>query len=69
MTDRFKGVVVTFEKEMRSDDAEELINAIRCLRNVADVAPSVDNIDDHMNRTRVRRELLGEVFELIQKKE
>ena len=57
MTDRLKGVVVTFETDLRTDDAEAIIEAIKMLRGVEAVAPSVADISDHMNRMRVRQEL------------
>lgn len=57
MTDRLKGLIVTFEKDFRDDDAEHLIDAIRMLRGVLSVKPLVSNIDDHIAQERVRREL------------
>jgi hypothetical protein len=57
VTDRLKGVVVTFETDLRTDDAEAIIEAIKMLRGVATVSPSVTDISDHMNRMRVRQEL------------
>ena len=57
MTDRLKGVVVTFDHDIRDDDAEGILQAIKCLRGVIDVTPSVRTTDDHMNRERIRREL------------
>ena len=57
MTDRFKGVWVAFEQDMRDDEAQPIIDAIRCLRGVADVQGNVANSDDWINRVRVRDEL------------
>ena len=56
MTDRLKGCVVTFERDIREDDAEKVLNAILMIRGVASVDVSVADADDHMNRERVRRE-------------
>jgi hypothetical protein len=63
MTDRFKGCVVTFETDIREDDAECLLTAIRCIRGVASVTPSVASGQDHMNRERIRREYVKELYE------
>lgn len=68
MTDRVNALVVILEKNVRSDDVEPLIVAIRQLRNVLDVkmniaSPSVDIIAE----TRVRNELYLQVWELFQK--
>ena len=58
MTDRIKGVWVAFEEEMRTDDAESLLSAIRQLRGVVGVQHSIMNADDYINGARIRRELL-----------
>lgn len=57
MTDRLKGFVVTLEQDTRVDDVDALLTAVRQLRGVAKVTPVVYNIDDEMNRQRVRFEL------------
>lgn len=66
MTDRLKGVAVTFEQDIRDDDAEKLIEAIRTVvgqfRGVASVTPLVADLDDHMARERVRFELQSEIY-------
>ena len=41
MTDRLKGVWVAFERDIRTDDVEPLIEAIKCLRGVLAVEPSI----------------------------
>jgi hypothetical protein len=54
MTDRIKGVVVTFDTSLRLDDAETVINAIKMLKHVIEVEPVQDGYGDRMNRTRVK---------------
>lgn len=39
MTARHAGYVIALEDDIREDDAEHLLNAIRCLRGVARVEP------------------------------
>jgi hypothetical protein len=39
MTTRFSGFQVTLADEVREDDAEHIINAIRMLKGVRDVRP------------------------------
>lgn len=65
MTDRLKGVVVTFDKDIREDDAEAIINAIYMIRNVASVNPLVTNYEDRMARERARQELANEIYEVL----
>lgn len=65
MTDRIKGLVVTFDKDYRDDDIEPLVSAIRMLRGVVDVSLSVADVDDHINRMRITTELRGKLFDAL----
>ncbi len=65
MTDRLKGVWVAFDTDIREDDAESLIEAIKHLRHVQAVTDSVANPDDWMARERVRRELGEKLWEVL----
>lgn len=53
MAESIKGFVVTLEASMHGDDADQLADAIRCLRGVVEVQPSVDTYEDVMNRSQV----------------
>jgi len=48
MTDRYKGFLVTLDKEIRSDDAEHIINALKMVRGVQSVKPYVSDMQDMM---------------------
>lgn len=52
MTDRYKGFLITLDKEIRSDDAKELINALKMIRGVYSVKPYVKGIEDYMSEQR-----------------
>lgn len=65
MTDRLKGVIVTFEADIREDDAQEIINAILMIKGVVDVTTSIRSHDDIMNRTRIASELKTKVWEVF----
>lgn len=67
MTDRLKGVIVTFDEDIREDDAEAIINAIRMIKCVASVTPSIRNSDDIMNRMKVKDEFTKDLYDLIKK--
>lgn len=56
VSDRLKGCVVVFEHDIREDDAEHIMNAIRCLRGVGGLAGNMVTPDDWMNRERIRLE-------------
>ena len=65
MTDRFHSLVVVLEKDMRSDDAEGLIQAIRHMRGVASVAGNISDFASHMAEERARRELGHKLWEIL----
>jgi hypothetical protein len=57
MTDRIHALTVVLEHDMRDDDVEGLIQAIRWLRGVLSVDLHVTDISDHTARERARTEL------------
>ena len=57
MTDRYCTLTVVLSKEIRDDDAENLINAILQLKGVADVKGDVADPQDYMAITRAKHEL------------
>jgi len=66
MTDRFNGLKVFLEKNMRDDDAESLIQAIRQMRGVLSVKGNVaDCFEDGLAEGRVRREIGKKIFEIL----
>lgn len=65
MTTRLKGVLVTFEEDIREDDAAARVAAIRQIRGVLSVDSVPADIDDHMARTRVRHEMGQKMLDVI----
>lgn len=65
MTDRVKGLLVTLDKDIREDDVEQIVNAVRQIRHVADVCHVPANIDDHIVGLRVRMDLEKKLFEVL----
>ena len=57
MTDRYHTLTVVLERDMRDDDAEPLIAAIRQMRGVLKVSGVVADPAAHMAEERARREL------------
>jgi hypothetical protein len=68
MTDRLKGVTVTFNADIRDDDAEYIINAIKMIKGVLDVTPSISTGDDYMNRIRIQSEMEKRIFDALRSK-
>ncbi len=65
MTGRYCGFVVTLENELRDDDAEATIAAIKQLRGVVSVAPVVANYEHHMAKAQARSELVGQLWDVL----
>ena len=65
MTDRLVGVVVTFHEDMRVDDAQPLIDAMRLIRGVVDVSPVVSDVVSRMAEQRAKRQLSEKLLEAL----
>jgi hypothetical protein len=65
MTDRIKGFTVTLDKDYREDDVEVILNAVKMIRGVAHVEPSLSTAGDHMNRERIRLELREKFYDFM----
>ena len=65
MTDRHAGYIVTLEKELRSDDAEAIINALRMVRGVLSVEPVVSDPIGHIAKQTSRHELVTQIWAVL----
>lgn len=65
MTDRIKGVYVALDQDYRTDDVEAILDAIKMIKGVSDVAVNIANFDDWTNRSRIRTELSGKLWEAL----
>lgn len=65
MTQLYKTLIVHLEQDIRSDDAEPLIDAISQMRGVALVTGDDVSGDDWLARIRVRHELQQKIWELL----
>ena len=65
MTDRYNTLTVVLEKDMRDDDAEVLIAAIRQLRGILSVRGNVADPSDYMAQERAKRELGDKLWQVL----
>lgn len=65
MTDRVKGFTVALSEDMRIDDAEGLMDAIRHLTGVMSVEPLIAELGDHIAYARARRELGDKLWAVL----
>ena len=67
MSDRYNYLTVALERDLKDEDAQDLIKAIECLRGVLKVEPNVANSGDWLAETRVRRELVDKLWNVLVK--
>ena len=65
MTDRFHSLTVVLDVNVRDDDAESIINAIRMVKHVQSVTPHVADPTSHMAEERARRELGDKLWKVL----
>ncbi len=68
MSDRIKGCTVVFTEDMRDDDAESLFNAIRMIKGVGDVTPSITTADDWLARQQTKSAIRTQLLNWIEAK-
>lgn len=66
MTDRHAGYIVVLDEDLREDDAEQLITALKMLRGVTSVEPVTADINLTLATQRVRHEYRGKIFDFLQ---
>lgn len=67
MTTRHTGYIVTLEKDIREDDAEVVITALRMIRGVVAVTPVEANPESRIAEERVRQELRVKLWAALEK--
>ena len=65
MSNRIKGYTVILDKDYKDESAEIIENAIRMIKGVKDVKPSIVNSDDLMNRMKIQSEMKMKLYDLI----
>lgn len=65
MNDRINYITVSLEHDMRDDDVECIINAIKSLRFVLNVEPNVSSPSDWMAVGRAKADLRGKIWEAL----
>lgn len=65
MTDRHSAYIVVLKDDIREDDAEFTINALRMIKGVASVEPVVADSDQQIAHLRVDREWRERILKLL----
>lgn len=65
MSDRIKVLTVVLEQDLREEEIQPLIAAIKQLRNVIEVSAEVADPNLYVATTRVRRELGQKLLKIV----
>ena len=65
MTDRYNSLTVILKKDIRDDDAEPLINAIKMFKGVLNVKGNVSGITSIVAETRVKEEFNEKLLAIV----
>lgn len=68
MTTRHAGYVITLEKDIREDDSQSIIEAIKMIRGIVRVEPIETGFDIHIATARAETEMHRRIFEAIYEK-
>lgn len=68
MTDRFNALTIVLDRDIRSDDAQSVIDAIKMVRGVQSVTPNIADMTDHIAYVRARGEIAAKLFEVLRDK-
>jgi hypothetical protein len=64
MSDRLKGCWVAFERDIKDEDAEPIMEAIRYIRGVQAVDASVTDSDDWLARQHIKADVREKLLAL-----
>jgi len=64
MTDRVHSVQVVLSKNIRDDDVQPLLDALKHIVGVEDVVPIIVDHDSHMAEVRARNDVRRRLYEI-----
>lgn len=65
MTDRYNAFTVILEEDIREDDAQSTIEAIKHIKGVVTVIGHVDDPSEKIAEQRVKHELIMKILEIL----
>ena len=65
MSDRYSSLSVALDREYKDEDCQRIIEAIKMVRGVINVAPNISNLVDWNAESRMRRELENKLWEVL----
>lgn len=65
MTDRYNALIVVLDRDIRSDDAQPIMNAIRQIKHVLSVDGHVSDINSVAAKEAVRADLTARLWNAL----
>ena len=65
MTDRLKGITVLFDREIREDDAQCIIDAVKMIKGVASVRQHVVDPSHWLAVSKAKHELTEKIWKVL----
>lgn len=65
MSDRINRITVVLEKDIRDDDCETILSAIKMIKGVISVKANVANSTDYMVEERAKHDLGQKILKVI----
>jgi hypothetical protein len=65
MSDKIKGFHVSLDRDISTEEAHEIMNAIKMIKHVQSVGTSVVSGDDWTNRQRIKSELFSSISDIL----
>ena len=62
MTDYYKGIFVTFEKDIHEDDLNKITDAIRMIKGVQRINKYVKDFEDHMSEEKGKNDAFDAII-------
>ncbi|MCL2174462.1 MAG: hypothetical protein FWB73_00305 [Treponema sp.] len=66
MSDRYNSLTVALEHDIKDEDAKQIIDAIKCFRNVLSVTPKIVSHSDYVAEERARSYFIDRINEALQ---
>ncbi len=65
MTDRYNALIVSLNRDIRDDDAEQIIEAIKMIKGVIDVTGNIVDTDSYVANRRALNTVKDKLYDLI----
>lgn len=65
MSNKYKGLIITFEKEVSEERVEEYEKIFKSIRNVLEIKPLIKGLEDCMSENKGRIDFRNEILNFI----